>query len=120
MREEAKNWWQQAGKDLESAVRIVEIDHHVSAFLSQQAVEKALKALLIQRTGRFPRIHDVAELSRMVKAPLRIRELCAKINPAYTATRYPDVASDFDKEEVGGLIESAEEVLEWIRRELKF
>lgn len=121
MREETKNWWRQALRDFESAERIFGIgDYYVSAFLLQQAVEKALKALLIQQTSSFPRIHDVAELSRRVKAPSRITELCAKLNPAYTATRYPDVASDFDKNEVEELMNSAKEVLEWIKRELKF
>ena len=94
-------------------------EYHVCAFLSQQAVEKALKALLIDRTGNFPRIHDVVELSRRVKAPSRITELCANINPAYTSTRYPEVASDFDKGEVEEIVISAEEILEWIKKELK-
>ena len=57
MREEISNWWNQALRDMESAERIMEIgDYYVSAFLSQQAVEKAFKALLIQQTDNFPRI----------------------------------------------------------------
>ena len=86
---------------------------------SYQAVEKALKALLIDRTGNFPRIHDVVELSRRVKAPLKITELCATINLAYTSTRHPDVSSDFDKGEVEEIVISTEEILEWIKKELK-
>lgn len=121
MRKETENWWKQAFKDMESAKRIMELgEYHVSAFLSQQAVEKALKALLIEATGNFPRIHDVVELSRRVKAPSRIIELCAMINPAYTSTRYPDVASDFNKDEVDEILKSAMEILEWIKKELKF
>ncbi|MDD1745251.1 MAG: HEPN domain-containing protein [Candidatus Methanoperedens sp.] len=120
MRKETENWWKQANRDLGSAKRIMELgEYHVCAFLSQQAVEKALKALLIDRTGNFPRIHDVVELSRRVKAPSKITELCAPINPAYTSTRYPDVASDFDKVEVEEIVISAEEILEWIKKELK-
>ncbi len=120
MREETENWWKQANRDLESAKRIMELgEYHVCAFLSQQAVEKALKALLIDRTGNFPRIHDVVELSRRVKAPSKITELCAMINPAYTSTRYPDVASDFDKGEVEDILKSAKEILEWTKKELK-
>ncbi len=102
--------------------KIMKIEkYYVSTFLSQQAVEKALKALLIQRTGAFPRIHDVAELSRRLNAPARITELCAIVNPAYTATRYPDVATspDFDKKEVEDIVKSAKEVLKWTETELK-
>lgn len=120
MRKESEKWWNQAHKDLESAKRIMELgEYHVSAFLSQQAVEKALKALLIESTSAFPRIHDIVELSRRVKAPSKITELCAIINPAYTSTRYPDVASDFDKGEVEEIVKSAEEILEWTKKELK-
>ncbi len=120
MRKETENWWKQAKRDLGSAKRIMELgEYHVCAFLSQQAVEKALKALLIETTGNFPRIHDVVELSRRVKAPSKITELCATINPAYTSTRYPDVASDFDKGEVEEIVISAQEILEWIKKELK-
>ena len=120
MRKETENWWKQANRDLGGAKKIMELgEYHVCAFLSQQAVEKGLKALLIDRTGNFPRIHDVVELSRRVKAPSKIIELCATINPAYTSTRYPDVASDFDKGEVEEIVISAEEILEWIKKELK-
>lgn len=122
MKKETENWWKQANRDLESAKKIMELgEYHVCAFLSQQAVEKALKALLIDRTGNFPRIHDVVELSRRVRAPIEITELCATINPAYTSTRYPDVASDsdFDKGEVEDILKSAKEILEWIKKELK-
>ena len=120
MKKETENWWKQANRDFESAKRIMELgEYYVCAFLFQQAVEKALKALLIDRTGNFPRIHDVVELSRRVKAPLKIVELCALINPAYTSTRYPDVASDFDKGEVEEILKSAKEILEWTKKELK-
>jgi len=62
MRKETEIWWKQANKDMGSAKRIMELgEYYVSAFLSQQAVEKALKALLIESTGNFPRIHDVVE-----------------------------------------------------------
>ncbi len=120
MRKETENWWKQANRDMESAKRIMELgEYHVCAFLSQQAVEKGLKALLIETTGNFPRIHDVVELSRRVKAPSKIIELCAVINPAYTSTRYPDVASEFDKGEVEDIVKSAKEILEWTKKELK-
>jgi len=36
-------------------------------FLAQQAAEKALKSLLLHRMGRFPYIHDIAELIRLVE-----------------------------------------------------
>jgi HEPN domain-containing protein len=44
---------------------------------------------------------------------------CAKINPAYTTTRYPDAALEFNEDEVRDIISSAREVLKWIKKELK-
>ena len=48
-----------------------------------------------------------------------MEKLCAGINPAYTSTRYPDVASEFNKDEVEEIVKSAKEILEWTKKELK-
>lgn len=120
MKEESATWWKQSLEDLDSAkVNFENRKYYVAAFLSQQAIEKALKAILIENTDNFPRIHNIVELSRKVAAPKEITEHCAKVNPAYTATRYPDVAMDFDKGEVEELIQSTVEVLAWAGKELK-
>lgn len=99
-----KMWLKFAERDLRSARKNYEIwEYHVSVFLAQQAVEKALKALHIKKTGDFPKIHDLTRLARMIDAPNEIVRLCAEITPAYTATRHPDVAGDFSREEVDEL-----------------
>lgn len=101
MRQEAKNWWMQAKVDFNSAkYNFKGKKYYLGAFMSQQSVEKALKALLIQETKDFPKIHDLTKLARMTNAPLDIVELCAKINPAYTASRYPDTAKKYSKRNV--------------------
>lgn len=44
---EARRWWRQAGRDLDSArVNAEQGIHEVACFLAQQSAEKALKALL--------------------------------------------------------------------------
>lgn len=117
MEDSVKMWLKFAERDLRSARKNYEIEeYHVSAFLAQQAVEKALKALHIKKTGDFPKIHDLTRLARMVDAPDEIVRLCAEITPAYTAARYPDVAGDFSREEVNELIKSAEKVIEWVKK----
>jgi HEPN domain-containing protein len=45
-------------------------------------------------------------------------ELCAKIAPAYSTTRYPDVCIAYDREEVEETLMSAKEVLEWVKNNL--
>ena len=65
-------------------------------FHAQQAAEKAIKALLLKRQGRFPYTHDVGALLRLVRdarvaVPDDIQE--AQVPTAYAvATRYPGVA----------------------------
>lgn len=116
MDDPVKVWLRFAERDLRSAKKNYEIEeYHVSAFLAQQSVEKALKALHIKERGEFPRIHDLTRLARMINAPEDIIKLCAEITPAYTATRYPDVAEEISESEVSELIEKAERVIEWVK-----
>ena len=49
---------------------------------------------------------------------IRNIELCAKITPAYTSTRYPDVGMVYDREDVEEILVSAKEVLEWVKQNL--
>lgn len=110
---------EQAYKDMEYARMNFEMKaYYVSAFLSQQAAEKALKALLISTHDRFPRVHDLTKLARDADAPAEIIETCASLNPAYTATRYPDVSRDIEEEEAYDLLEFAKEVIEWVEERI--
>lgn len=120
MRQEAKNWWLQAKEDFDAAgYNFKGKKYYLAAFMSQQSVEKALKALLIQKTNDFPKIHDLTKLAKMVNATVETVELCAKINPAYIASRYPDVAKKYSKKECGKLLKYTTQVLEWIKKNLK-
>jgi len=119
MEDPVKLWLKFAERDLKSAKRNYEIgEYYVSAFLAQQSAEKALKAVHIKETGGFPKSHDLTRLARLINAPEKIIELCAEITPAYTATRYPDVAEEFDKKDVEDLIKNAEKVIEWAKKRL--
>ncbi len=76
--------------------------------MSQQSIEKALKALLIQLT----------RLAKLLNAPIRIIELCAKITPAYIASRYPDSAKKYSKQECEKILKYTQEVLVWTKKNL--
>lgn len=53
MRKETENWWKQAEEDLDSAQKNLEIKkYYLVAFLSQQAVEKGLKALILFKSKK--------------------------------------------------------------------
>ncbi len=118
--EEAEKWWEKAKEDLETAEYNLKGDMlNAAAFFAQQAVEKALKSLEIKKLGKFEKVHDLVLLAKHVNAPGRVIELSEKITPFYTITRYPDVEISYNKGEVSFIIKASNEVLEWVKRELK-
>ena len=49
--QESDEWWEQANKDLKAAKsNFLTKEYNVASFLSQQAAEKALKALISHRS----------------------------------------------------------------------
>ena len=100
MRREVKLWMGAAYEDLEDAKIALERKRWFrAAFFSQQAVEKALKALFfIVRREEPPKIHTVTELYLMLKEagfslPKDLEEKIYVLNKYYTVTRYPDAAN---------------------------
>lgn len=128
MREEASLWFRQAERDLEKARNdLLTHDWDSAAFWSQQAAEKALKALLLSR-GRVYRGHSLLALAETAKSELGLsvddiigdlRELTIH----YTISRYPNAANAFpyelyDEAKARELVERARRVVEWVRRHL--
>jgi HEPN domain-containing protein/predicted nucleotidyltransferase len=69
MRNATEAWLREAADELDIASILLEHDRYRGACLhSQQAAEKALKALLIERVQRPPRTHDLVELLNTVRA----------------------------------------------------
>ena len=63
MREEVKNWFRQAEADLRSAGNSKGCgDYYMLVFASQQAAEKALKALCLLKLKEFPKGHSIIYL----------------------------------------------------------
>jgi HEPN domain-containing protein len=88
-------WLAYAREDLESAKRSVQeewvVPRHV-CFLSQQAAEKALKAVLRQAEIEFPKTHDLNLLRKLVPEefdlPTEERAL-ARLSQWAVESRYP-------------------------------
>lgn len=69
MRNATESWLREATDELETAAIL--LDHRrfrPACFHSQQAAEKALKALLVERAQRPPRTHDIVDLLNTVRA----------------------------------------------------
>lgn len=90
----------------------------VSAFLSHQAAEKALKALYILKFKRLWRIHDLEKLCLTLGAGEKIAETCKGLNPHYVETRYP-VEGKYTKGIAKKALENSRRVIAWAKGKLK-
>lgn len=120
MKPETKSWLKRAERDLKTAGNSFKSkDYYASSFWCQQSIEKGLKALLIEKTGNFPKIHDLLRLAQLNDSPQRIQELCALVNPAYTGSRYPDISKTYTQKESKQILSMCREVLQWIKKNLR-
>ena len=120
MKPETRKWLGRAKKDLDTARLLLENKkHEESAFFSQQAAEKALKALSLEKHKRIRKIHDLVELGRDVKLPEHLLDDAKELTMAYVYSRYPDVEESKDLEEIAaGFLKYAEEILKWVETNL--
>lgn len=73
-------WLSRATEDLVVARLVLREDHAAHAcFLSQQCIEKALKAFLLKRTNLYPRTHKLIDLANE----------CAKAEPLSRSLQPP-------------------------------
>jgi HEPN domain-containing protein len=90
-------------------------------FLAQQAAEKALKALLLELDGEFPRTHAIAALlqlaQRHAEVPEEIRDAIDLTDYAVQA-RYPGDYYPVDEAEHARAIELARRVVDWVAERL--
>ncbi len=120
MRKEIQNWWKKAKQDLDSAkYNFKGKRYDVSAFLCQQSAEKALKALLLKKSGKVRKIHDLVELGKNVGLPADLLDSSKELTLAYIYTRYPDVpeVKNFGKI-VRRFLKVSEETLKWVKKQL--
>ncbi len=96
IREEAYDWFEEAKADFRRAERALnDEDYSLSCYMSQQAIEKTFKALMIGlKHIRPPHVHDLVMLYQYVKNILKLPgEIVSKlpeVSQYYVTTRYPN------------------------------
>jgi len=124
--EEGMRWLLQARQDLDDAnYNLKGKRYHLACFLSQQAAEKALKAVLYSKGEEIVLGHSVA---RLLKSAIRydpdmeIIKGTAGLDKYYIPTRYPNGLPGgvpyeaFDNEDALKAIGLASQVIEYVRR----
>jgi len=92
-------------------------------FNTQQAAEKAIKALLIRYGVEFPYVHDIAELLTLLEEagqqiPEPVRQV-ERLTRFAVFTRYPGIASPIKHEEYEEALTLSEEVVRWAEEQLR-
>jgi HEPN domain-containing protein len=117
---EYKNWIKKAEEDLDTAIYNLKGDKiEAGLFFLQQSAEKALKAVYIKKFKKLLKTHDLVRLSREVKAPENIEEICKELTRVYQYTRYPDakIDSEVTAEEIEKFKQGVEEIIKWIKKQ---
>ncbi len=94
MTRQAKAWLDSAHDDLLVIGEIFDREDltHMVAFHSQQAIEKAFKAILAEKEGMIPRVHDLITLRSAAEPYLKLPTdptLLKQMNELYLDARYP-------------------------------
>ena len=107
---ETNRWLRYAEEDLRTAESLLAISHTTprrACWLTQQSVEKALKAVLISLRIDFPRTHDLDVLRNLVPDDWQLKNThpdLANLTEWATEARYPsDWAEPTDKEAIGAV-----------------
>ena len=124
MREETTEWLASAAEDLDAAKVLYDAAHyHAMALHAQQSVEKALKGLLVERTGELPaRTHDLRRIGTEVSIPADMLVRLVELYAYYLAGRYPGTAHGDAQiramEEATAAMATARETHAWTREQL--
>jgi len=125
MRDEIKRWLDQSQDDFDAAeYNFKGNKFYVAAFLCQQAVEKALKALfLYEKKGEVPQSHSLIYLASNTSVPKSFYSFLKELTPKFVDTRYPDASVDlpsviYDKENTKHIINKSREILKWVKNRL--
>ncbi len=91
-------------------------------FDAQQAAEKALKALCIERGIEFPYVHDLARLITLLQdegqpVPDEVTE-AGRLTRYAIFTRYPGLDDPVTEEDHNRAVSIAERVVEWVEDRL--
>jgi HEPN domain-containing protein len=118
----AKEWLNYAERDLQDAGLLYGAKSYKNCILHcHQAIEKLLKAIIIQKGYQLIRTHDLISLtdSAKLELPESVMDFIGQLNPHYLPVKYPDVTLKFSytKAKVYSILNKTKEVFRWLRLE---
>jgi HEPN domain-containing protein len=127
MQKTIQEWIEISEYDLETAVSMLETEKFLYvAFMCQQAIEKILKALYVQKRNELPpRTHNLLYLVDIVAITLEeeILTLMSYLNQFYLESRYPGervkLANEIDKSKAQDILVKTKEAWQCLRQKLQ-
>lgn len=128
--ERYRDWLEEALDDYAAAQDLYNLKRYSkAAFFSHQACEKALKALLIKRLGRYNPIHSIyklmEEVKRYIEVPDDILQKADYLDRFFIPTRYPNAwpsgppHKHYTQDDAQRALSYAGEILELVKREIE-
>jgi HEPN domain-containing protein len=122
----SRAWRQFAERDVAAGEDLVRTGHYSHGLvLFQQALEKILKALSVERTGdQPPKIHTLLTLAELLELDITEpqRKLLGDLTNVYAMLRYPGVHGmpevDVDETAAQAYAEDTREMMAWLRGQL--
>jgi HEPN domain-containing protein len=125
MRPETEAWWRQAQADLRTAeVNLEAGQFYGVSWFAQQAAEKALKAVYLERHHRLaPRTHDLRLLGMQLVVPQTLRIDLDVLDQTFDPSRYPTASGTAPVDAIGAgdandHFAAARRILTWAASEL--
>lgn len=127
MRIETAEWLEQVKYDLDTAESMFETDRYVyTIFMCHLAIEKALKALIVEKTGKAPpKIHNLIRLIKLSNAELNSNRLkfVSRLSLAGVVTRYPEnlrkAISDYPRPVARDYLINTKDVVKCLKQQIK-
>jgi HEPN domain-containing protein len=124
--ERYRDWLDEAEDDISSAeIMLREGKYSKTCFFSQQAAEKALKALHIAKYKRYEETHSVSELLRRAEAPDELVRAGDHLDRFYIPTRYPNVWPSgapfrhYREEDAKDALDTSRRVMEFVKKQIR-
>ena len=117
-----ERWTEQAQYDLETARAMFASSRYLYVvFCCQQAIEKALKAIIVKQTEDSPpRLHNLlrlADIAGIAMGPNR-EAFIGELSGYYVQTRYPEeiesLGAILDHETAAAALQETEEIIQWL------
>jgi HEPN domain-containing protein len=121
MKPETGRWLEIARGDMGMAEAAWERElYSPCVFHCQQAIEKALKAGLVETGAVVPKIHDLVDLASRLKLDLDAeqKDFLGRLTEQYIPTRYGDVWIEHPRDVAENYLETTKRIFSWLLQQL--